>query len=67
MPEQGFVTVDVDGPSVTVTFYQQGIMDPVNTISFSNEAGGTPIPPTANDDNFSTPENTLFHKVIVFN
>ena len=58
MPEQGFVTVDVDGPNVTVTFYQQGIMDPVNTISFSNEAGGTPIPPTANDDSATTAQGT---------
>jgi hypothetical protein len=46
----GFVTVDVNGPNVTVTFYQQGSMDPVNTINFSNEGGVTPLPPTASDD-----------------
>ena len=34
MPESGFVTVDVKGPRVTVTFYQLGSMDPVNTIRF---------------------------------
>ena len=34
MPESGFVTVDVKGPRVTVTFYQLGSMDPVNTIQF---------------------------------
>lgn len=42
MPETGFVTVDVNGPIVTVTFYRQGSMDPVNTVSFM---GGAPQPP----------------------
>jgi hypothetical protein len=44
----GFVTVDVNGTNVTVTFYQQGSMVPVNTVSFTNEGGITPSPPTAN-------------------
>jgi parallel beta-helix repeat protein len=57
MPEEGFVTVDVDGPSVTVNFYQRGIVDPVNTISYTKD-GGAPIPPTANDDTAVTAENT---------
>ncbi len=58
MPENGFVTVDVNGPIVTVTFYRRGSMDPVNIVSFINEGGGSPIPPTANDDSASTPADT---------
>jgi parallel beta-helix repeat protein len=57
MPEEGFVTVDVDGLNVTVTFYQRGIVDPVHTISYTKEGGAT-MPPTAIDDVVSTPENT---------
>ena len=34
MPESGFVTVEVNGPRVAVTFYQLGSMDPVNTVRF---------------------------------
>jgi hypothetical protein len=37
MPEEGFVTVDVDGPNVTVTFYQRGTMEPIETLTFSNK------------------------------
>jgi len=57
MAENGFVTVDVEGPNVTVTFYQLGSMVPVNTISYTKE-GGTPSPPTANDDTAVTAEDT---------
>jgi hypothetical protein len=34
MPASGFVTVEVNGPRVAVTFYQLGSMDPVNTVRF---------------------------------
>jgi hypothetical protein len=54
MPEEGFVTVDVDGLNVTVTFYQRGIVDPVHTISYTKEGGAT-MPPSAIDDVVSTP------------
>lgn len=42
MVQHGFVTVDVNGPNVEVTFYQQGSMDPVNIISFTKEGMVTP-------------------------
>lgn len=44
MAKHGFVTVDVAGPTVTVTFYRMGSTSPVHTISFSKEGAPTPLP-----------------------
>lgn len=64
--QHGFVTVDVNGPSVIVTFYQQGSTEPVNTISFTKEGvpTSTPIPsPTSTSTPTGTPtpvyQNTI--------
>jgi len=42
LPESGFVAVEVDGPKVTVTFYQRGSMDPVNPIRFIKQGAAGP-------------------------
>ncbi|MCK4691988.1 MAG: right-handed parallel beta-helix repeat-containing protein, partial [Anaerolineales bacterium] len=64
--QHGFVTVDVNGPSVIVNFYQQGNTEPVNTISFTKEGvpTSTPIPsPTSTSTPTGTPtplyQNTI--------
>jgi subtilisin len=57
MPTHGFVTVDVDGSTVTVTFYQINSMDPVNIISFTKEGVPTPTP-TSSPTSTPTPTET---------
>jgi VCBS repeat-containing protein len=63
MPEDGFVTVDVDGLTVTVTFYQIDSMEPVNTISFIKGGGSTNNPPIAVDDNYDTNEDETLNVI----
>jgi hypothetical protein len=56
--DHGFVTVDVAGPDVTVTFYEVGNPAPVKAISFSNSGGPHPTSTSSGATATRTPTRT---------
>ncbi|OGO16239.1 MAG: hypothetical protein A2Z14_13720 [Chloroflexi bacterium RBG_16_48_8] len=59
MAKHGFVTVDVSGPDVTVSFYEMGNNNPLKVVSYSQGGGPGPTPtPRPTSTSKPTPTST---------